>query len=194
MEKTVHTRNAGAKFHRVTGFICLIAAALSLLLTTFSTGALDNNVQISGRLVTEPCTLDPATSDIPLAFGNLVAKYFYSTNRTPGEPFVIRLQNCDTSVGKTATVTFTGTESRGLPGLMVPNGGGAQGIAFGIETDDVRAQPVPLNKPSPVFDLGNGTTELHLQGYVQGEPDAIANQSILTGPFTGTATFELAYP
>ncbi|MBL5841184.1 type 1 fimbrial protein [Enterobacter asburiae] len=194
MGKTGNARNSGANFHRVTGVISLAAAALSLALTTFSAAALDNNVQISGRLVNEPCTLDPSTSDITLVFGNLVAKYFYTTNRTPGEPFTIRLLECDTSVAKTATVTFTGAESGGLPGLLAPDAGDTQGIAFGIETDDASAQPVPLNKPSPVFDLGNGTTELHLRGYVQGEPDAIENNSILTGPFTGTATFELAYP
>ncbi|EGT0664409.1 type 1 fimbrial protein [Salmonella enterica] len=167
---------------------------LSLTLTAFSAEALDNNVQITGRLVTEPCSLDSTTADIPLAFGNLVAKYFYTTKRTPGEPFIIRLLGCDPSVGKTVSVTFIGSESDSLPGLLVPDAGDTQGIAFGIETDDVNAQPVLLNKPSPVFDLSNGTTELHLRGYVQGEPDAIANQSILTGPFTGTATFELAYP
>ncbi|KFA84178.1 type 1 fimbrial protein [Enterobacter asburiae] len=177
-----------------TALISGVAATLSLALTTFTAEALDNNVQIIGNLVTEPCVLDPTTADISLTFGNLVAKFFYTTSRTPGEPFIIRLLGCDASVGKTATVTFTGTESASLPGRMVPDAGDTQGIAFGIETDDDAAQPVPLNRPSPVFELSDGTTELRLRGYVQGEPDAIANQSILTGPFTGTATFEIAYP
>lgn len=194
MGKAKNILKAITNFRRVTGFIAALAALLSLVLAAFSAEALNNNVQVTGHLVTEPCTLDPATSDIPLAFGNLVAKYFYTANRTPGESFIIRLLECDTSVGTTATVTFTGTESSSLPGLLVPDAGDTQGIAFGIETDDVTAQPVPVNKPSPVFYLSNGTTELHLRGYVQGEPDAIANQSILTGPFTGTATFELTYP
>lgn len=194
MSRKEDLQKEDTKFRIGTVFICMATAALSLILTTFSARALDDNVQITGNLVTEPCTLDPTTADIPLTVGNLVAKYFYTSSRTPGESFIIRLLDCDTSVGKNATVTFTGTESRGLPGLLMPDAGDTQGIAFGIETDDSVAQPVPLNTPSLVFELSEGSTELHLRGYVQGEPDAIENKRILTGLFTGTATFEIAYP
>lgn len=156
--------------------------------------AADNNLQISGELVAEPCTLDTASSDITLDFGNLVSKYFYQTSRTPGEPFAIVLTECDISLGSSATVTFKGSESAELPGLLVPNDGDTHGIAFGIETDEESPRPLALNKASPIFTLTNGTSTLALRGYVQAEPAAIAAKSILAGAFIATATFEIDYP
>lgn len=157
--------------------------------------ALENNVQVSGTLVSEPCTLDPGSAEIPLDFGNLVGKYFYTTARTPGQEFHIVLRGCDLSIGKNATLTFKGTESQALPGLLAAQNGDTRGLAFGIEVKNGgNTVALPLNKPSPVFVLSEGTLDLTLNGYVQAEPQAIQNQSITPGPFTATATFELAYP
>lgn len=156
--------------------------------------ATENNLQISGQLVAEPCTLSTASSDITLDFGNLVSKYFYQTSRTPGEPFAIVLTECDTALGNSATVTFKGTESVALPGLLVPDDGDTHGIAFGIETDDETPRPLALNQPSPVYTLADGTNTLALRGYVQAEPDAIAAQSLTAGAFVATATFQIDYP
>lgn len=156
--------------------------------------AIENNLQISGQLVAEPCTLSTASSDITLNFGNLVSKYFYQTSRTPGEPFAIVLTECDTALGSSATVTFKGTESAALPGLLVPDDGDTHGIAFGIETNDEMPRPLALNQPSPVYTLANGTNTLMLRGYVQAEPDAIAAHSLTAGAFVATATFQIDYP
>ncbi|HHT3528798.1 fimbrial protein [Enterobacter asburiae] len=156
--------------------------------------AMENNLQISGQLVAEPCTLSAASSDITLDFGNLVSKYFYQTSRTPGEPFAIVLTECDTALGSSATVTFKGTESVALPGLLVPDDGDTHGIAFGIETDDETPRPLALNQASPVYTLANGTNTLALRGYVQAEPDAIAAHSLTAGAFVATATFQIDYP
>ncbi|MDA5604290.1 MULTISPECIES: fimbrial protein [Enterobacter] len=154
----------------------------------------DNNVKISGALVSEPCTLSEASSDIQLDFGNLVSTFFYNSNRTPGEPFSITLVNCDTTLGSSATVTFKGSESVALPGLLTPDAGDTQGIAIGIETNSADPQQLALNKPSPVFSLTSGNNVIALKGYVQAEPAAIAAHSITAGAFTATATFEIAYP
>lgn len=170
-------------------FYCLWL--LALIQPAFST---ENNLQISGELVAEPCTLDTASSDISLDFGNLVSKYFYQTSRTPGEPFAIVLTECDISLGSSATVTFKGSESNELPGLLVPDDGDTHGIAFGIETDEEPPRLLALNKASPIFTLANGTNTLALRGYVQAEPAAIAAKSVLAGAFIATATFEIEYP
>lgn len=156
--------------------------------------ALENNVRVSGTLVNEPCTLDPKSAAIPLDFGNLVRKYFYNTARTPGQEFHIVLQGCDLTVGKGVTLTFRGTESQALPGLLAQNGD-SQGLAFGIEMDNGSGMAtLPLNKPSPVVALSQGSLDLTLRGYVQAEPQAIQDRSIRPGPFMATALFELNYP
>ena len=156
---------------------------LSGLMLTLPALSAENNLKITGNLVTEPCTLDLNSSDISLDFGNLVSKYFYTADRTPAMPFSVVLTGCDTSLGDSATVTFQGTESQELNGFLVPDDGDTHGIAFGIETDD-----------SAAFTLTDGENRLNLRGFVQAEPKAIAARSIKPGAFTGTATFEIEYP
>ncbi|MBJ9328032.1 type 1 fimbrial protein [Citrobacter amalonaticus] len=167
---------------------------LSLIVLMSPALATENNLKISGQLVADPCTLSTASSDIPLNFGNLVSKYFYQTSRTPGEPFAIVLTDCDISLGSSATVTFKGTESVALPGLLVPDDGDTHGIAFGIETDDKTPRPLTLNQPSPMYTLTNGTNTMMLRSYVQAEPQAVVDHSITAGPFVATATFQIDYP
>lgn len=154
--------------------------------------AISNNVEITGNLVTEPCSLDVNSQLIPISYGNIVAKYFYRTPRMPGLEFSIKLIDCDISLGTQATVTFIGAESDALPGFLIPDDGDTHGIAFGIETMD--GTFVPVNQDSPIFSLSDGTNELKLKGFIQAEQDAIDKQTILTGPFTSTATFEITYP
>lgn len=151
-----------------------------------------SNVEISGNLVTEPCSLDAGSQLIPINYNNIVAKYFYRTARMPGLEFSIKLIDCDISLGTQAIFTFTGTESLALPGFLTPDDGDTHGIAFGIETMD--GDLVPVNQPSSIFTLIDGTNELKLKGFIQAEQEAIDKQTILTGPFTGTATFEITYP
>lgn len=73
------------------------------------------DVEIKGNLVFEPCTLSAKSENISLPFGSIVKNYFYTADKTPPEPFSIELENCDTSIGKEAFVTFRGTESIALP-------------------------------------------------------------------------------
>ncbi len=150
------------------------------------------DVEIKGQLVFEPCTLSAESENISLSFGTIVKNYFYTADRTPSEPFSIELENCDTTIGKEAFVTFRGTESIGLPGLLVPDNGTLAGLAVGIETTEGKL--LPLNKTSPAYALSDGATTLNFQGYVQAEPDAIKDKTLVTGNLSATATFEITYP
>lgn len=150
------------------------------------------DVEVKGQLVFEPCTLSQASENITLSFGTIVKNYFYTADRTPPESFTIELEGCDTTIGKEAFITFRGTESIGLPGLLVPDNGTLPGLAIGIETPE--GKPLPLNKTSPAYTLSDGTTTLNFQGYVQAEPDAIKDKTLVTGNLSATATFEITYP
>lgn len=169
----------------------VVACGLLLLLPKAVLAA-GENLHFSGNLVAEPCLLDPNTTEITLNFNTVVSKYLYTHVRTQGKPFTVRLLECDLSIGKTATLTFSGTESLALPGMLALNGGSASGIAMGIETPDGKA--LPLNKASDGYQLVNGDNEIALLGYVQGEPEAILHRTITPGDFTATANFEVAYP
>ena len=170
---------------------CALSLALLAAINVNEAQALDNNLHFSGALVSEPCNLDPETSDITVDFSSVVAKYLYQNTRTLGVPFVVNLTDCDMSLGNRVTMTFKGTENSILPGLLAVTGT-AKGIAIGMETPEGVA--LPFNLPTPEYAIANGSNQLTLQAYVQGEPIAIAQQAIMPGDFSATATFELTYP
>lgn len=168
----------------------LMLCAVLLALTVPAQAA--PNVRLYGALVAEPCVIPPGEENIALDFGGIVDKYLYLNTRTPGQGFEIPLAECDLSLGNTVTVTFSGVESAGLPGLLaLDTGSGATGIALGLETPDAR--PLKLNTASDKVPLQEGSNVIALKAYVQGEPGAIAGQSIGRGAFTATATFSLEY-
>ncbi len=167
------------------------ALLLTLLMVTGVQAATTDNLRFDGTLVADPCELDPKTTDISLDFGTVIDKYLYLNIRTHSKPIVIRLLGCDLSLGKTVSLTFKGTESLVLPGLLAVNSGGAGGIAIGMELAD--GTPLPLNKATPLMALTQDTTTLTLMNYVQGEPTAIKDHKIVTGDFTAVATFSLDY-
>ncbi|UIL51498.1 MULTISPECIES: fimbrial protein [Pantoea] len=154
--------------------------------------ALENNLQISGTLVTEPCTLDVNNNTQTVDFGTVIEKGLYKDVRTPGVPFTISLTECDISLGKTVSLTLTGAESTPLPGYLTATGSGSAGVAIGIETPE--GKNLPVNQAMTGFALNDGTTEIVLQAYVQAEPDAIKNQSLVPGAFSATATIDAEYP
>ena len=53
---------------------------------------------------------------------------------------------------------------------------------------------VPIAEVSSVQVLSNGNNVIELKAYVQGEPDAIRDQTIGHGAYTVTSTFTLDYP
>lgn len=164
----------------------------ALAMFAFSSAMAADNVHLYGALVAEPCVIPPGDEEIQLDFGTIVDKYLYQNIRTLGQPFEIRLVECDISLGKTVKVTFTGMENTALPGLLaIDAGSGAKGIAIGLET--LEAKPLPLNKSSADYVLQAGNSLIALKAYVQGEPQAIANRTIGYGPFNAVATFSLEY-
>ncbi|MCS3601922.1 type 1 fimbria pilin [Buttiauxella sp. BIGb0471] len=170
-----------------TGLACVIL----VFTTAFSAHAVDDNLKFGGTLVSEPCELDPATTDFEVDFRSVVQKSLYLYGRTPAIPFTINLINCDIALANSVTMTFTGSESTNLPGLLAVTGT-ATGIAIGME--DQAGIPIPFNEATKPLALEAGTTSITFMAYVEGEPDAIANQNIVPGTFTAIATFEIAYP
>jgi type 1 fimbria pilin len=150
------------------------------------------SVQYRGSLVAEPCTLLPEDENVLLDFGTVIDKYLYLNGRTNSKPFQLHLMDCDTSLGNTLKMTFSGTESIALPGLLALDGGSeASGVAIGLETED--GQALALNQPSRGQEIGDGNNVITLQAYVKGEPEAIKNEAIERGMFTAVATFSLEY-
>lgn len=169
----------------------LALIATVLMLGMHSAQALDNNLNITGNLVAEPCTID-TSKPLEVDFKTVILKGLYSEGQSPAVPFNVELKACDTAMGQSASLTFKGTESQALPGLIVAEGAGSSGIAIGMEQPDGTA--LPFNQATPAYALQDGTTTIALMAYVKAEPQAIASQTLTPGAFTATATFEVAYP
>ncbi|MEX7634574.1 fimbrial protein [Serratia marcescens] len=169
-----------------------LTLALSASMSSYCSVATTDNRLLHGALVTYPCTLRMGDEDIQLELDPVIDKYLYMHSRTPAKPFSLTLQDCDVSVGKTVKLTFSGTESAALPGLLALDGGSqASGIALGIATAE--GKPVVLNKPGQGYALVNGTNSLQLQVYIQAEGEAIAQKKISLGAFSAVTTFGLEY-
>lgn len=168
----------------------ILLALLAMLLCCSHAGAVSNNLQFSGALVSEPCNLDTKTSDIVVDFGAVIQKELYLHTRTTGVPFNINLIDCDTSLGKLVTLTFRGTENGVLPGMLAVTGA-ASGIGIGLE--DSSGIQLAINQSTPQLSLNDGTTHFIFRAFVQGEPDAITKKTIIEGSFDSAATFEMSY-
>ncbi|MDA8478798.1 fimbrial protein [Citrobacter sp. Awk 4] len=166
-------------------------ATAALLLCSHLSLAVEN-MRLHGVLVAEPCVIPPGDETVVLDFNTVIDKYLYINTRTLGQTFELHLVQCDLSLGKTVRVTFSGTESAALPGMLALSGSSqASGIAIGMETP--QGEPLPINQQGKQQALVSGTNILVAQAYVQGEPDALKHKTIERGPFSAVATFSLEY-
>lgn len=179
--------------------VTLRSLSAALMLWLFSSAALaasdaQPNVNFSGDLVADPCTLAPDESNpgILVEFGTVIIKSLYSEKRSLPEVFSIHLIDCDTSLGNTVHVLFTGTEDTEQPGLLaIEPGSAAKGIAIGLQT--LKAEPIAINSQSPASVIVEGDTTLQFAAFVQASDNAIAHQLIEPGTFSAVATFEFVY-
>ncbi len=154
-------------------------------------GNLEADVRIRVNVIAEACNIRPGDENIQLDFGTVIKKYLYINTRTHSKPFAIHLIDCDPSIAKTVTVKLTGQESTALPGLLAFNPSSmARGAALGLEHADGSAFPI---NGSDTYTVPTGDLTLNYQAYVQGEPDAIQNNSIVGGNFSATAIYSLDY-
>lgn len=172
--------------YRVLG-ICGVATLLS------GSMAIAETVDFDGTLIEDACELYPGDENIELDFGTIVDKYLYLNTRTHSQPFVLRLINCDLILGREVKVSFSGTESPALPGLIaIDSISQATGIAIGLETENGTALPINTGSYIQNLQAGNGN-DLNLKAYVRGLPQALQTKTIGRGAFLATATFELNY-
>lgn len=168
-------------------------AALVLALSLAADAQAADNLSFKGNLVQEACTLRPGDEAVTLELWDVTSKHLYINTRSQGKDFRLHLENCDTTIGATVSITFGGRENTALPGMLALDGSsGASGIGVGIETPSNK--PLPLNSPSDAQVLIDGSNVIALKAFVQGEPQAISDQTIGQGAYRVTSTFTLDYP
>ena len=129
-----------------TGYGYALALLMGMPMLLPGTLEAADNLSFRGVLVADACTLRPGDEAVQWDLRDVSIKYLYLYSRTLGMPFQLHLEGCNTTVGSSVTVTFSGNESLVLPGLLALDGGSrASGVAIGIETPADR--PLPLNTP-----------------------------------------------
>ncbi|WP_236916836.1 fimbrial protein [Cronobacter sakazakii] len=167
---------------------CIIAVSMVIN----DAEAVDNNVHFSGALVSEPCILPDADTEISLDFGSVISKYLYEYQRTKSVEFSINLAGCNPSIKNTVGVTFNGNEQPDMPGyLSLDSSSQAKGVAIGLESPE--GVFFSNNKSTPFYPLVNGDNALKFKAFIQILPDALAKHSLIEGEFTAISTFILNY-
>ncbi|EMM5417978.1 fimbrial protein [Citrobacter amalonaticus] len=180
--------------HRVTMiFACL--------LTTFAPAPvwalgelLGGDLSFTGVVMAYPCSIAPDSERVPVDFGKVSTKSLYINGKTVPVPFTIKLEDCTPSVFNSVTVTFSGIANGNLAdrlAISATSPGNAGGVGIGLlEEDDT---PVRLNVATRPAAINDTILRLNFQAFVEAEPDALANGTLTTGPFTATANYTLNY-
>ncbi|AWK40382.1 MULTISPECIES: fimbrial protein [Photorhabdus] len=173
-----------------------VLKALLLLLSISSVcnakDKFESIVRIKVNVLREACNIQPGDDAITVDFDTVFGKHLYQNERSHSKAFSIHLINCDVTRAREVNIKFLGKENNELPGLLAfQPGSQASGAAVGIES--LAGEPISINKTVKKYSLNNGNATLDFKAYVQGEPSAIRNHSIVFGKFSAISTFMLDY-
>lgn len=154
--------------------------------SAFAAGEGNGTVTFKGAIVDAPCSIEPGAVDQTVELGQISNLALKDGGRSTPSPFQIKLENCDTATKKTVTVTFSGTDSKAVPGKLAITGTAA-GAAIGINFGD---SEIELGKPTPAQTLIDGNNQLSFAAFLQGGG---ASSTITPGEFQSVADFALSY-
>ena len=160
-------------------------AALVLALSLAADAQAADNLSFKGNLVQEACTLRPGDEAVTLELWDVTSKHLYINTRSQGKDFRLHLENCDTTIGATVSITLAAGKTPRCPACSRWMAAVApQASGWRIETPSNK--PLPLNLPSDAQVLIDGSNVIALKAFVQGEPQAISDQTIGQGAYRVT--------
>lgn len=170
---------------------CIALTLLSELISGNVMAETSTTIHYGGTLIALPCTIEPGTENPWYYLGVTPTKSLYRFTRTSSFLITFELKDCDTSLGSTVKASFSGpVNSEGL--LMFTPGSEAKGAGIGLEYLDGR--PIPIDGTTDyAVPLRDGDMTIRLKAYVQGEREALADKSLVTGDFTAVMTYTLSY-
>nr|ELR5037463.1 type 1 fimbrial protein [Providencia stuartii] len=163
-------------------------------LPSVAQAANSNDIQYSGTLIALPCTVDPNYENFGVDFGgNINSKDLLNGQRRYSkEDIQFHLTDCDTSLGNSIAVKFSGVSTTDNGLLNVDAGSQASGIAIGLETPSGVALPINNTQVEPLMPIKKGDMMIRLRSYIQAVEGATV-ESIQPGFFTATLTYMLIY-
>ena len=178
----------------------LIAPMALIVSLSVTTGAhamgelIGGDINFKGTVVALGCSIVPSSKHVAVDFGEISTRTLYAEKKSVPQEFKIELQGCNSEIFKSVTVTFSGTKNANMDDRLAitsisPNS--ASGIGVGLEESDGTA--IMLDTPTSATTISDATMQLNFKAFVEGEPDALKDQTLQTGPFRATANYILNY-
>lgn len=149
----------------------------------------EGKIEFSGELVNSACGLAPSSSPVKVDFGQIPTSQLKDGQRAGEKQAKIELQYCDTTVAKTATVTYNPTTvDAGDSTLAAITSGTAKGAGIGLV--DSGNKDVVWGRASSQVKLTDDTTEIPFVAYLKADN---ASGSVTPGDFQSTINFKIDY-
>lgn len=148
-------------------------------------------ILLTGELVNSACGLAPNSSPVQVEFGQITTASLKDNKRAGNVRKDIELQGCDTTVAKTATVTYTpNTVDPANAKLAAFTSGTASGAGVGLK--DNGNKDVVWGTASAKVNLVNGVTKIPFVAFVQAD-SASASSVVVPGAFQSAINFQIDY-
>lgn len=169
--------------------IATLLGASGYALADYEGAPTSGRILLSGELVNSACGLAPSSSPVLVEFGQITTSSLKDSKRAGNVRKDIELQGCDTTVAKTATVTYMpNTTDPVNTSLAAFTSGTASGAGIGLR--DSASKDIVWGTASTPVNLVNGETKIPFVAFVQAET---ASSTVTPGAFQSAISFQIDY-
>lgn len=166
-----------------------IVTALTTLLSGAALAVTDGQIDISGEIYNQACSLAPGSSPINIKFDRIPVSALANGATAGNIKRSIQLDGCDTQIATSAIVTYTPSQVSPVnASLAAFTSGDAKGAGVGLK--DSFNKPVTWGEKLVPVLLNDGKNEIPFTAYVQAESDSAI---ITPGLFETTINFSIEY-
>lgn len=165
--------------------------SLALVLSAYGSAAMaaDGTVKFSGDIVDTPCVVSTDSVNQTVTLGKVKASKFAKVKDTSADQgFSIKLEECDNTVKKTASVMFTGSQDSTDNTLLAISNVAGAATGVGIEILSNAGTVIPLGTASADNSLQTGENVLNFKAHYK---STLA--SVGVGPANSQADFQVSY-
>ncbi|QHP77117.1 type 1 fimbrial protein [Proteus vulgaris] len=148
-------------------------------------GATKGEIQLKGEIVNSACGLAASSSPVIVDFSEIPTSALANMQKAGNVKKDIELQDCDTTVAKTATVSYTPSVVNATNKDLASFVSGS-----GIGLMDAGSKSVKWNTATTPVQLVNGVSKIPFVAYVQAES---ADATVTPGEFQAVINFQVDY-
>lgn len=166
-------------------------ASLALVLSAFGSTAMaaDGTVKFNGDIVDTPCVVSTDSADQTVTLGKVKASTFAKAKDiSKDQGFSIKLEECDATVKKTATVMFIGSQDSADNTLLALSNDSGAATGVGIEILNNAGTVIPMGTASSDNALQTGENVLNFKAHYKSTAATVG-----VGPANSQADFQITY-